>query len=81
MRTGGFLLYEGLDTFELYNPTESGRVFRTIIKRDDNALAFLTGLGGFIRILKPLREVDNSPILLRIERQLTDIQTRLRIKQ
>lgn len=77
MASSGFLLYESENTFEFYYSNKGPIVFRTIVKKDDNALALLTSIKISVRLLSPLKDIpDNKNVvelLTRIEKRLVDI--------
>ena len=79
MKTEGFIMYEGSDTFELYYVNKGPVIFRSIVKKDKNALAFLRSIGTTIKILNPIKDNDNSETLKKIEKKLDDIFLALRI--
>jgi len=83
MASSGLLVYEGENTFEFYYSNKGPIVFRTIVKKDDNALALLSSIKLSVRLLSPLKNTpDNKNVvelLTRIEKRLDDIHMNARI--
>lgn len=80
MTQNGFLLYEGINTYELYYANKGPIVFRAIIKKDDNGMSFLMNTKIAVRLLSPLQDTDNEE-LAKIRKRLDDIFLMLRLRK
>lgn len=80
MASGFYLIWEGKTVFEVYYINQGPVIFKSIIRKDDNSLAFVSGLKDTIPIMNPIRETDNSEELKKISKQIDDFMRAWRMR-
>lgn len=79
MKSGNFFMYDGVNVIELYYINKGPVVFRSIIKKDENLLGFMTSLKEVIPILNPIKEDTLKEQLVRINDRVESILRFLKI--
>lgn len=76
---GSYFIYEDKDTYELYYANQGPIIFRAIIKKGENTLAFLSGLKSVITIMSPIKDNSNTEQLKKIIDRLESLDRFMRI--
>lgn len=76
MTQNGFLLYEGKTTYHLYYANQGPIVFRTIIKKDSNSLAFLMSIDIAIKLLTPLKDGGKAEVV-KLDKKIEKVKEKI----